>query len=692
VELPGVTLAREEVTRTAAQYDLTLYMAETAAGLNAALEYNTALFDAGTMERLVERLRTLLEGIVSDPGMRISELPLLSGADLSDLERWNRTGMDYEREACLPELVRAQVERTPEAVAAEYGSERLSYRELELRAEALARKLAGWGVEPGVLVGVYMERSLEMLVALLGILKAGGAYVPLDPSYPKERVSYMLEDSGPTIVVTQQSLAPSLDGTVARVLSLDGLELSKSEGGATPLPAVRGEDLAYVIYTSGSTGRPKGVQITHRSLVNFLESMKREPGLGAEDVVLSVTTLSFDPSTLELYLPLLVGGRVVLVSREESSDGERLLSRLKESGATVMQATPSTWRLLLEAGWTGDRRLKLLCGGEALSRELAERLLERSSSLWNVYGPTETTVWSTVCQVVESTGTISIGRPIGNMRYYVLDRRGRRVPVGVAGELCIGGEGLAWGYKKRADLTAETFVPNPFDGGAGSRLYRSGDLGRFLPDGRLEWLSRLDHQVKVRGHRIELGEIESVLVRHPAVERAVVLAKGRPGEDYRLVGYLVAAGMEPTATELRKHLKAALPAYMVPGAFVFLDEFPLTPSGKVDRKALDRLESRRQADEDAYQPPRTPTEAFLADLWRELLSVERIGLRDNFFDLGGHSLLAMKVIARIEKGIGPRLNPRDIIYQSLEQLAADCDRRGRQPVVAASRELDGRSA
>jgi hypothetical protein len=279
------------------------------------------------------------------------------------------------------------------------------------------------------------------------------------------------------------------------------------------------------------------------------------------------------------------------------------------------------------------------------------------------------------------------------MRYYVLDRRGRRVPVGVAGELCIGGEGLAWGYKKRADLTAETFVPDPFDGRAGSRLYRSGDLGRFLPDGRLEWLSRLDHQVKVRGHRIELGEIESVLAQHAAVERAVVLAKGRPGEEQRLIGYLVAAGgMEPTATELRKHLKAVLPAYMVPAAFVFLDEFPLTPSGKVDRKALDRLESRRQADEDAYQPPRTPTEAFLAELWRELLSVERIGLRDNFFDLGGHSLLAMKVIARVEKGIGQRLNPRDIIYQSLEQLAADCDRRGRQPAAAAGRELDGRTA
>jgi amino acid adenylation domain-containing protein len=544
-----------------------------------------------------------------------------------------------------------------------------------------------------VLVGVYMERSLELLVALLGILKAGGAYVPLDPSYPKERVSYMLEDSGPTIVVTQQSLAPALDGTAARVLSLDGLELSEADGETTLLPAVRGEDLAYVIYTSGSTGRPKGVQITHRSLVNFLESMKREPGLSAEDVVLSVTTLSFDPSTLELYLPLLVGGRVVLVSREEASDGERLLSRLKESKATVMQATPSTWRLLLEAGWTGDSRLKLLCGGESLTHELAERLLQRSSSLWNVYGPTETTVWSTACQVVDSSGTISIGRPIGNMRYYVLDRRGRRVPVGVAGELCIGGEGLAWGYKKRADLTAETFVPDPFDGRAGSRLYRSGDLGRFLPDGRLEWLSRLDHQVKVRGHRIELGEIESVLAQHAAVERAVVLAKGRPGEEQRLIGYLVAAGgMEPTATELRKHLKAVLPAYMVPAAFVFLDEFPLTPSGKVDRKALDRLESRRQADEDAYQPPRTPTEAFLAELWRELLSVERIGLRDNFFDLGGHSLLAMKVIARVEKGIGQRLNPRDIIYQSLEQLAADCDRRGRQPAAAAGRELDGRTA
>jgi acyl-coenzyme A synthetase/AMP-(fatty) acid ligase len=358
-----------------------------------------------------------------------------------------------------------------------------------------------------------------------------------------------------------------------------------------------------------------------------------------------------------------------------------------------MQATPATWRLLLEAGWAGDERLKVLCGGEALSPDLAQRLLERCASVWNLYGPTETTIWSTLARLERDGGQVTVGRPIGNTRVHVLDRAGRQVPVGVAGELHIGGEGLARGYWKRPDLTAERFVPDPYTEAPGARLYRTGDLARYLPDGRLEWLSRLDHQVKVRGFRIELGEIEAALSRHPAIRRVVVVAKGGPADETRLYAYLLAAaGMEPTATELRKHLKATLPVFMVPAAFVFLDELPLTPNGKVDRKALDRLEARRQAGEDSYQPPRTPTESFLAELWREVLSVERIGLRDNFFDLGGHSLLAMKVIARVEKGIGHRLSPRDIVFQNLEQLAADCDQRGRmlaQPPVAG---LTGRAA
>jgi polyketide synthase PksJ len=373
--------------------------------------------------------------------------------------------------------------------------------------------------------------------------------------------------------------------------------------------------------------------------------------MSGEDVMLSVTTLSFDIAGLELYLPLLVGGRVVLVSREESSDGERLLLRLKESGATVMQATPATWRLLLEAGWSGDGRLKVLCGGEALARELSERLLERGSSVWNMYGPTETTIWSTLEKV--SVGGVTIGRPLGNTRIYVLDGRGRRVPVGVSGELCIGGEGLARGYWKRADLTAERFVPDPYAGEVGARMYRTGDLARYLEDGRVEWLSRLDHQVKVRGFRIELGEIETALSRHGLVRQAVAMVREDVAGDARLVAYVVAEAGESSqetselSGRLRSYLLEVLPEYMVPTGWVFLEAFPLTPNGKVNRKALPKPDTQRAAGRSAA--PETATDRAIAEVWQEVLRIERVGLHDNFFDLGGHSLLLMQVQGKLRR-------------------------------------------
>jgi amino acid adenylation domain-containing protein len=652
--------------------------------------FDRGRFEAPAIERMLGHWRTLLEGIASNPGARIRDLPLLSGEELAQLSEWNATDVPYSRGALLTELIEGPLEQVPDAVAVESEGRRLTYRDLNARANVLARELRGMGVGPGVLVGICMERSPEMLVCVLGVLKAGGAYVPLDPAYPPDRVAYMLEDCGAGVLLTQESLRGSLPAHRAQVVCVEA-EYGAGQDAANPARACNAEDLAYVIYTSGSTGRPKGVQVTHRSLVNFLESMRREPGLGADDVLLSVTTLSFDIAGLELYLPLVTGARVVLVGREEATDGDALLARLKSCGATAMQATPATWRLLLEAGWSGDKRLKILCGGEALPDELAAQLLERGASVWNLFGPTETTIWSTLAKL-DGHGPVTIGRPIGNTRVYVVDGHGRRLPVGVAGELCIGGLGLARGYLKRADLTAERFVPDAFAGESGARMYRTGDLARLRPDGTIEWLSRMDHQVKIRGFRIELGEIEAALQRHPDVDRAVAAAKGEPSGDQRLVAYVVpASGVEPTATELRGHLKSQLPTYMVPTSFVFLDRLPLTPNGKLDRKALAALDARPSSPQEGFQAPRTPMESLLAELWQQVLGVERVSVRDNFFDLGGHSLLAMKVLSAIEKRTGLRVNPRDIVFQTLEQFAAACDERSRTPPdQAATRGLAGR--
>src|SRR5262245_24175364 len=545
------------------------------------------------VERLLGHWRSLLEGIAARPEARLGDLPLLSAGEQEQLASWNASAREYSRGSRLVELIEAQVARRPQAVAVVCGGQSLSYAELNARANALAEELKGMDAGPGTLVGIHMERSLELVVSILAVWKGGAAYVPLDPSYPADRLAYMLQDSGAAALLTQASLVGTLPTHGARVLCVEAGHGAASRPVENPGREADAEDLAYVIYTSGSTGRPKGVGVTHRSLVNFLESMRREPGLKADDVLLSVTTLSFDIAGLELYLPLLAGGRVVLASREEAMDGERLLALLGSSRATAMQATPATWRLLLAAGWSGAAKLKVLCGGESLPRDLADRLLEHGASVWNLYGPTETTIWSALWKV-EREGPVTVGRPIANTQLHVLDARGRQAPLGVPGDVCIGGEGLARGYWKRPDLTAERFVPDPF-GEPGARMYRTGDLVRYLADGRVEWLSRLDHQVKVRGFRIELGEIEAVLSSRAEVRQAVAVVREDVAGDARLVAYLL-SDPEPggeggpvrpaLADRLRSNLLEVLPEHMVPTAWVFLDAFPLTPNGKVDRKAL----------------------------------------------------------------------------------------------------------
>jgi amino acid adenylation domain-containing protein len=680
LDLKGLAVTPLEVDRQTAQVDLTLYVHETEEGLKGVFEYATDLWDAATITRMCGHLERLLSGLVDSPEARLSELPLLSASEVLRLADWNETTRPFPA-ASVHDLVLEQARRTPERIAAEAGGERLTYGALAERSALLAEHLSGLGVGPDARVGIYMERSLGMLVALLGVLRAGGAYVPLDPSYPRERLAHMVEDSGLQVVLTESALKDRMPREGPTAVCID----EEWPGPRKPPQAADPSHLAYVIYTSGSTGKPKGVAVTHRSLVNLLASMGATPGLGAHDVLLSVTTLSFDIAGLEIYLPLLAGAKLVLAGREESSDGHRLEELIESTGATVMQATPATWRLLLEAGWAGSKGLRVLCGGEAMPRELASELVGRAAEVWNVYGPTETTIWSSAWRVEAGPGPILIGSPIANTTLHVLDRDLNPLPVGVGGELYIGGDGLARGYWGRPDLTAERFVPDPFSRQLGARMYQTGDLARRLPDGSIECLGRLDHQVKVRGFRIELGEIESSLRRHPGVEGAVVLAQDLLGGDRRLVAYLAhGSSGQPNVTALRNHLKASLPTYMIPSSFVFLDRFPLTPNGKVDRKALARFESGLTSGARSHVAPRTPVEAFIAETWREALGIDRVGIRDNFFDLGGHSLLAMRVLSAIEKRTGHRFHPRDIIFQTLEQLAAGCPAELPAPVEAAA--------
>lgn len=656
-EMAGLSVSSADIDSATAKFDLRFSLFDRADGLSGDLEFNTDLFETATIARLLTHYRNVLEAVVRNPGLRLSEVPLLAEEERRKmLVEWNNTGAAFPQEHCIHHWFEAQVEKTPEAVAVTFGAQTLSYAELNCRANRVAHHLQSLGVGPEVLVGIYVERSLEMVIGLLGILKAGGAYVPLDPNFPTERLALMLEDSAAPVLLTQEKLLATLPPHQAQVVCLESLfkENGRHNGASAaaradnPVSHVGPPHLAYVLFTSGSTGRPKGVQIEHRSVVNFLSSMAQEPGFTSNDVLLAVTTLSFDIAGLELYLPLVQGGRLVLAGAETAADGAALLRLLHESQATVMQATPATWRLLLAAGWNDTSNLKILCGGEALPAELAQDLLARCASLWNMYGPTETTIWSSLLAVEAAQGIVPIGRPIANTDMYIVDAHLNPVPLGVPGELLIGGAGLSRGYLKRPELTAEKFIPHPFSAAQDARLYRTGDLCRYRPEGVIEFLGRLDHQVKVRGFRIELGDIETALAQHPAVQAVVVMARADASGENRLVAYLIAAGDAPAVSELRAFLQERLPEYMIPSAFVLLESFPLTPNGKVDRRALPEPEMRRSEAAAAFVAPRTAVEAQVAAIWREVLRLEQIGVHDGFFELGGHSLLATQVVSRIQ--------------------------------------------
>jgi amino acid adenylation domain-containing protein len=594
---------------------------------------------------------------------------------------WNDTQADYPKDKCIHQLFEAQVERTPDAVAVVYEDKQLTYRELNARANQLAQYLQKLGVGPEVLVGIFVERSLEMMVGLLGILKAGGAYVPLDPAYPFERLGFILEDSSVPLLLSQSKLVEKLPPHSARLVNLDkDWEEIVQQSKDNP-SSVTPDNLAYVIYTSGSTGKPKGVLIQHGSLVNYTTAASAEYEIDQCDRILQFSSISFDVSAEEIYTSLTSGATLVLRTESMLDSVEGFLQKCKNWEITVMALPTAYWHEL--TAFLSQETLALppslrliIIGGEKALPERLKTWLEcvgERVRVVNNYGPTEATVGATICELSVADTTLKelpIGRPISNLQTYILDRYQQPVPLGVPGELHIGGDGLARGYLNRPDLTDEKFIPNPFSNEPGSRLYKTGDLVRYLPDGNIEFVGRIDNQVKIRGFRIELGEIEAVLRQNPAVQDAVVIDQEYDLNDKRLVAYVVPSQEQVLPTsELRGYLKQKLPDHMVPSAFVWLEALPLTPNGKVDRRALP-MPDRTRSLEETFAPPLTPFEEELAGIWSEVLRLDSVGIHDNFFELGGHSLLAVRVLAQIEKTFGKNL-PLATLFQSptIEQLA-----------------------
>ncbi len=664
LDIAGLETTFLDIDRGGSLVDLTLMFTRKEDEYHATVEYSSDLFQAPTIARMFRSYLQILEHAVSHPDDSIATYKILTDDDLHRLvHRLNQTSFDFPRDKCLHQLIEEQTERSPDSVAVVDAETCLTYRELNLKANALARRLQDLGIGPERRVGLLMKRSVEMVAAFLAIFKAGGAYVPIHTSFPVERIQIILKDADVEVLITDLDLNPS-EWTATPILRPQDDVIE-----AEPMPVlVTPNQLAYIIYTSGSTGTPKGVMINQLSLVNFLCSMLSRPGMQAGDVLMAVTSVSFDISTLELFLPLMTGATVVVADEETTANPTRLAEALHAHQVNIMQATPATWQLLLDAGWAGRPGLKALCGGDALTRTLANRLLDRVGSLWNMYGPTETTVWSSALQIQAGDAPISIGQPIGNTSLYILDRYQVPVPPGVVGELHIGGMGLARGYLHQPELTREKFIPDTISAQPGGKLYKTGDLARFGADDAIEILGRTDDQLKLNGHRIELGEIRAVLIQHPAVRDALVIPRTEMNGNKRLIAYFVCGNAAPPdAAEMRDFFKKKLPAYMTPAFFICLESLPLTPNGKINRKALPL--PAELGGLSGYVAPRNKEEHILAEIWQDALQVEQVGIHDNFFDLGGASIQSIQVVVKANM-YGYRIGAEHIFeYQTIAELA-----------------------
>jgi amino acid adenylation domain-containing protein len=688
-EAPGLNCSSVEVDRRATHIDWTLYVEESEKDLKGIVEYATDLFDEATIARMAGHWHTILETMATHPERHISELTLLPDDERQQLlVDLNATAREFPREACLQQLIEHQVARVPESTAVVGSGTALSYVELDRQANRFAHALRERGISRGQHVGICVERGTDMLAAVLGILKAGAAYIPLDPSFPEDRLRFMAEDAELALLVSTSDLVDPFGLPREQQLLLDADAAIVGRQSSEPLiPDAEldadSEDPAYLIYTSGSTGKPKGVVVPHRAVVNFLTSMAREPGLTENDVLVAVTTLSFDISVLELYLPLTLGARVVIASRDEAVDGHSLQELLEEHHANVMQATPVTWRLLLEAGWSGGASFKALVGGEALPKDLAEQLIENEVQLWNMYGPTETTVWSTCARITDTAEGITIGTPIDNTTIYILDEHRNLCPVGVPGELYIGGDGVTLGYWKRLELTDDRYLDDPFSTDPGALMYGTGDKARWRNDGTLEQLGRLDDQVKVRGYRVELGEIESLIAEHPDVSAAATRLWIVNADDVRIVACCVPERSGQLATVgLRKSLRSTLPEYMVPQYFLPVDEIPLTPNGKVDRRRLP-IPITTESFVDQNEAPSGAVEATIAEIWTELIQPARaIGRNDKFFEMGGHSLLALRALRQMGNQLNADLDFHVLFQENLADIASRIQTPHNEPLVA----------
>jgi aspartate racemase len=638
---------------------------------------------------MLGHFQTLLESFITKPEAPILQLPLMTEAERHQLlEEWNDTRTDYSSDQCIHKLFEAQVERTPDKVAVVFRDEKLTYRELNQRANQLAHHLKRLGVGQETPVGIYVERSLEMVVGLLGILKAGGAYIPLDPIYPRERLAFMLEDARVSVLLTEDRLAAALPEHKAELVCLDTdwIKITR-EGTKNPVNRVTSDDIAYVLYTSGSTGKPKGVVIPHRAICNHMLWMQKEFGFDQTDRILQKTPFSFDASVWEFYGPLLAGGQLIMAQSDGHRDGNYLVETIIDQKITTLQLVPSQLQMLLDIGGLENCHSlqRVFCGGEALSVELVNRLVTAlpTADLINLYGPTEATI-DTTCWTYQNQPnlvTVPIGRPIANVQVYILDPDLNPVPIGVRGELYIGGAGVGRGYLNRPVLTTQKFIQDPFSDEPGARLYKTEDIARYLPDGNIEFLGRIDDQTKLRGYRIELGEIEVGLSRHPSVSEAIVVVREDTPGDRRLVAYIKPTEEAvPTSQQLRQALSQKLPEYMIPSTYIILDAWPLTPSGKIARQALPAPEQARPGLERVFVTPQDLLELQLTEIWEEVLDVQPVGIRDNFFELGGHSLLAVRLFAQIEEILDRNL-PVGLIFQAptVEQLAGMLRREGWSP-------------